>query len=96
MYEMYDIVEKVTMSEKMKIEDLFFGSVTVGDRGQIVIPAEARAQFDIKPGDKLLVGQDPMHKCLTIGKLQNMPAVLEQYRAAFERFANEAPLEEGQ
>jgi AbrB family looped-hinge helix DNA binding protein len=33
----------------------FFGTVTVGERGQISIPQEAREQYDIKPGDKLLV-----------------------------------------
>lgn len=32
-----------------------FGVVTVGDRGQIVIPKKAREIFHIKPGDKLLV-----------------------------------------
>ena len=32
-----------------------FGLVTVGDRGQIVIPKQARALFNIKPGDALLV-----------------------------------------
>ena len=32
-----------------------FGMVTVGDKGQIVIPAKARKIFDIKPGDKLIV-----------------------------------------
>lgn len=32
-----------------------FGSVTVGDKGQIVIPAKARKVFDIQPGDSLLV-----------------------------------------
>lgn len=32
-----------------------FGMVTVGDKGQIVIPAKARKVFDIKPGDQLLV-----------------------------------------
>lgn len=33
----------------------FFGSVTVGERGQIVIPKEARDVFSINTGDKLLV-----------------------------------------
>ena len=32
-----------------------FGNVKVGERGQIVIPKEAREVFDIKPGDKLVV-----------------------------------------
>lgn len=33
----------------------FFGAVTVGERGQIVIPQEARRLFKISPGDKLLI-----------------------------------------
>jgi AbrB family looped-hinge helix DNA binding protein len=36
----------------------FYGSVTVSERGQIVIPAEARRDFDINTGDKLLVFGD--------------------------------------
>ena len=32
-----------------------FGTAKVGDRGQIVIPKEARELFQIKPGDTLLV-----------------------------------------
>ena len=33
----------------------FYGSVTVSERGQIVVPAEARKDFEIEVGDKLLV-----------------------------------------
>ncbi len=33
----------------------FQGSTTVGERGQIVLPAEMRKKHGIKPGDKLLV-----------------------------------------
>lgn len=32
-----------------------FGTVKVGERGQIVIPKEARKVFGIEPGDTLLV-----------------------------------------
>ena len=32
-----------------------FGLVTVGEKGQIVIPAKARKMFDINPGDSLVV-----------------------------------------
>ena len=32
-----------------------FGTARVGDRGQIVIPKEARELFGIKPGDTLLI-----------------------------------------
>ncbi len=31
------------------------GAVTVGEKGQVVIPAEIRKSFKIKPGDKLIV-----------------------------------------
>lgn len=32
-----------------------FGTAKVGDRGQIVIPKEARDLFGIQPGDTLLI-----------------------------------------
>lgn len=32
-----------------------FGTAKVGDRGQIVIPKEARQLFHIRPGDTLLI-----------------------------------------
>ena len=32
-----------------------FGTAKVGDRGQIVIPKEAREFFGIQPGDTLLI-----------------------------------------
>ena len=32
-----------------------FGTAKVGDRGQIVIPKEAREMFGIQPGDTLLI-----------------------------------------
>jgi AbrB family looped-hinge helix DNA binding protein len=36
----------------------FYGSVTVSERGQVVIPVEARRDFGIRTGDKLLVFGD--------------------------------------
>ena len=40
---------------RIKKGKYFFGSVKVGERGQIVIPIDARKIFNINPGDKLLV-----------------------------------------
>ena len=36
-----------------------FGTARVGDRGQIVIPKEARELFNIRPGDTLLILGEP-------------------------------------
>ena len=61
-------VFRVTLDDLVKYEsnDFFglavppkgkhvFGVVTVGEKGQIVIPAKARKVFDIKAGDQLIV-----------------------------------------
>jgi AbrB family looped-hinge helix DNA binding protein len=47
-------MEEKTMTELKKGKYLF-GTVKVGERGQIVIPKEARDKFDIKPGDSLMI-----------------------------------------
>jgi len=36
-----------------------YGAVTIGERGQVVIPAEIRKIFKVKPGDKLIVFAKP-------------------------------------
>jgi len=36
-------------------KDKIYGSATVGERGQVVIPANIRKSFRMKPGDKLIV-----------------------------------------
>ncbi|AXV38339.1 MAG: AbrB family transcriptional regulator [Methanobacterium sp. BRmetb2] len=40
---------------ELKKGKYLFGTVKVGERGQIVIPKEARDKFGIKPGDSLMV-----------------------------------------
>ena len=37
------------------MKDKFVGIAKVGEKGQIVIPKEARDMFDIKPGDSVIV-----------------------------------------
>lgn len=51
-----------------------FGTARVGDRGQIVIPKEARELFGIKPGDTLLiVGEEDT------GLIVSRPEVLSDF-----------------
>ncbi|HEY3546227.1 MAG TPA: AbrB/MazE/SpoVT family DNA-binding domain-containing protein [Propionicimonas sp.] len=51
----------------------FYGAITVSDRGQIVIPAQARRDFGIEVGDKLLVFGDLRHG-LAMDKAENVIA----------------------
>ena len=37
------------------MKDKLVGIAKVGEKGQIVIPKEARDMFDIKPGDSLVI-----------------------------------------
>ena len=62
--ELFDVsLDSLVNYESSGSEDLglppkgkhMFGVVTVGDKGQIVIPAKARKLFDIKTGNRLFV-----------------------------------------
>jgi len=50
----------------------FYGAVTVGERGQVVIPSEARGDFEIKPADKLLVFGGPHGDILILAKAESV------------------------
>jgi AbrB family looped-hinge helix DNA binding protein len=63
----------------------FYGSVTVSERGQIAIPSEARKDFDIKTGDKLLVMAD-LDKGIVIAKSNFVLRVLEGTLEATRKF----------
>jgi AbrB family looped-hinge helix DNA binding protein len=70
----------------------FYGSITVSDRGQIVIPASARRDFDIQVGDKLLVLGD-LEQGLALVKastlLKKIPGLLDVLEASVEPSAEE-------
>lgn len=60
------------------MNDLFYGSVTLGERGQIVIPAEARKYHQLAPGDKLLVFRHPHIHGIVLARLDDMQALLQE------------------
>jgi AbrB family looped-hinge helix DNA binding protein len=43
------------MAKKHKNGEQFYGTTTLGEKGQVVIPSEAREAMNLKKGDKLLV-----------------------------------------
>lgn len=76
----------------------FYDAVTVGERGQIVIPQAAREELGIKPGDKILVmGAGPgnsglmLIKADTIGEfIANMSARINERLSYLEKLAESA------
>ncbi len=67
---------------KLKKNKIFFGTAKVGERGQIVIPKEAREMFKIKPNDSILVIGDK-EKGLVIAKSGIMKKFASQVMGSF-------------
>ena len=64
------------------------GSTTMGSRGQVVIPAHARKELDISPGETLLVFSGPGKKVLVFLKADMVEQILNsmsEHMAGFER-----------
>lgn len=56
---------------KQKRGEQFYGTATIGEKGQIVIPAGARTAMVLKKGEKLLVfGMG--HDMIALSKLSKM------------------------
>ena len=54
-----------------------FGVCKVGEKGQIVIPKDARKVFDIKPGDSLVLMGD-VNKGMALVKVEVFSASVEE------------------
>ncbi|NLM30056.1 MAG: AbrB/MazE/SpoVT family DNA-binding domain-containing protein [Methanomicrobiales archaeon] len=69
-----------------------FGTVRVGERGQIVIPKDARETFDIRPGDTLMVlGHEG--RGLAVVKTDKFQRIAEEMLRIFEVDPEEPPEE---
>jgi AbrB family looped-hinge helix DNA binding protein len=60
----------------------FFGVVKVGERGQIVIPKQARDMYQIQPGDKLVVLGEDVTKGIAILKTDSFLEFADMIRKA--------------
>lgn len=69
----------------------FYGVVTVSERGQIVIPAEARRDFGIEVGDKLIVAGD-LEKGIGLAKAS---VLMEALASMLEMFKSTPDVDEG-
>lgn len=70
---------------KCGFDQAFYGSVTVGERGQIVIPAAARQELGYNPGDKLLIMRHPVHQGLMLFTIDAMRVFLDDITSQLQR-----------
>ncbi len=64
----------------------FYGAVKVGERGQIVVPADARSDFGIAAGDRLLVFGD-LESGLWVAPVSVLQRSMEGQQAFYEMLA---------
>ncbi|WP_246145481.1 AbrB/MazE/SpoVT family DNA-binding domain-containing protein [Bacillus rubiinfantis] len=57
----------------------FFGTTSIGERGQVVIPAEAREELNIQPGEKFVVFGDARKGSVVLVKSE----ILEKFANFF-------------
>jgi len=68
-----------------------YGTVTVGERGQLVIPAELRKILDIKSGDHLMVFSKPDIKVINLMPAKDFGRVLERAAKLISKLERKVP-----
>ena len=71
------------LTEKMPT---FYGSVTVGERGQVAIPAEARRDQEVVHGSKLLVFGGPEGRALVFVKAEYLTEFITSVSSLLSQF----------
>jgi AbrB family looped-hinge helix DNA binding protein len=78
------------MTEKFKDVQIY-GTVKVGEKGQVVIPAVARKDFSIEPGNLLLVATGPRKRGIVLVKTDAVKELIGN----ITRWLNESNEESG-
>ncbi len=79
-------------SKEFSLKDHFYGAATVGERGQIVIPVEARKRYNIETGDKILIMGAPHERGLMLIKIDAMREFMTTIIADLQHMEQEIAL----
>ena len=71
-----------------------YGSVTVGERGQLVIPAELRKALRIKPGDQLMVFAKLDKRVVSLMPAKDFSQFLEKAAKLISKLEKKMPRKE--
>lgn len=64
----------------------FYGVAVVGERGQIVIPVEARHDMGITAGEKMVILSGPQRNILMIAKAESVSQLLSKVMKHISQF----------
>jgi len=68
---------KYLVNSNIHEHDKMYGTTTMGARGQVVIPAQARKDLKLKPGDQLMV-MGKFGKVLGLMKAEQLTEVIDK------------------
>ncbi|MFH1641031.1 MAG: AbrB/MazE/SpoVT family DNA-binding domain-containing protein [Candidatus Omnitrophota bacterium] len=68
-----------------------YGAATVGERGQLVIPAELRKSLKIKSGDQLMVFGKPERRAIILIPSSDFSKFLEKAARVISRLEDKIP-----
>jgi len=68
----------------------FYGTATIGTKGQIVIPTEARKELNLHEGDKVIVVRAPYSGGLDLIKSDALEPLIEKMQARSNKFIEAA------
>ncbi len=68
-----------------------YGAVTVGERGQLVVPAELRKTLNIKPGDQLMVFAKTDKKIISLIPSKDFSQFLERAAKLISKLESKVP-----
>lgn len=65
------------------------GTVTIGPKGQVVIPVEAREKMGVQPGDKLIALYLDDHKTVSFVTEKEMQTIINKMGSHLTNLSNE-------
>ena len=68
-----------------------YGAVTVGERGQLVIPASLRKDLNIKAGDKLMIFAKVDRKMISIMREEDFSDFLHKASQIISKLESKVP-----